>query len=60
MKKQDYYLVFITDMFGSDMGFLRSVPGNSESVRISSFPDGLVRGEEMEDEGDGRSVGDEI
>jgi hypothetical protein len=60
MKKQDYYLVFITDMFGSDMGFFRSVPGNSDSVRIWSFPDGLVRGEEAEDEGDGRSVGDEI
>jgi hypothetical protein len=60
MKNRDHYLVFITDMFGSDMGFFRSVLGNSDSVRITSSPDGLISGEDVEDEGEAQSAADEI
>jgi hypothetical protein len=60
MKKQDYYVVFITDMFGSDMGFFRSVSGGRDSVRITSSPDGLISGEDVEDDGEAQSTVDEI
>jgi hypothetical protein len=47
-------------MFGSDMGFFRSVPGNRDNVRITSLQDGSISGEDVEDEGEVQSAGDEI
>jgi hypothetical protein len=60
MKKQNYCVVFITDMFGSDMGFFRSVSHSGDTPRISPFPEGLISAEDIDVDGDGQSAGDEI
>jgi hypothetical protein len=60
MKKQNDYVVFITDMFGSDMGFFRSTSRNVDNTWSSSFPDGVMTVEDVDSDGDGQSAGDEI